>query len=72
MVGHYTLASVGTFSLDDCGDLNMLSPWEVALLGGGLVGGSVSLCRWALRTLSAQVPPSAKETVSPGCSRIKM
>ena len=42
----------------DCGGLNMLGPWKVALLG------SVLLYRWDLRAPSAQAPPSTEETVS--------
>jgi hypothetical protein len=56
----------------------MLGPWEVALLEGvwpcrnscGLVGGSVVLCRWAMRwalcswATRAQDPLSAEERAS--------
>jgi hypothetical protein len=38
----------------------------------GLVGGSVSLCRRALRVPSAQVLPSAEHSVTPGCPMIKI
>jgi hypothetical protein len=41
----------------------MLGPWEVALWGRcGLVGRSVSLCGWVLRSPSAQVLPSVEES----------
>jgi hypothetical protein len=38
----------------------------------GLVGGSVFLCRWALRASSTQALPNVEEPFSPGYSKIKM
>ena len=43
-----------------CGGLNMLGPWEVALLG------SLSLHRLALQSPSAQALPSVEESFPPG------
>jgi hypothetical protein len=38
----------------------------------GLVRGSVSLCRQCLGIPSVQAPPSAEESVSPGCLWIQI
>jgi len=60
------------------GGLKMLGPWEMTLLGGvalleryGLVGGSVSLCRKALRSPSTQALSSVEEThLRAACRRV--
>jgi hypothetical protein len=56
----------------DCGDLNMLGPWEVTLLGGVALLEEGYHC--GLEGSWSQVPPSVEEdlVVSPGCSWIKM
>jgi hypothetical protein len=48
----------------ECGGLNMLGPWEgEPLRGGGLVTGSVSLCRRASRSY-VQALPSVERRAS--------
>ena len=48
-----------------CSCLNMLGLWEwhYGTIWHGLVGGSVSLCRWALRLPSVQTLPSAEDSL---------
>jgi hypothetical protein len=63
------------------GDLNILGPWEVALLRGVASLEEVCHCVGRLRASSAQAPPSVGETIlldackrlsSSGCLQIKM
>jgi hypothetical protein len=59
-------------SVEECGGLNMLGPWKLALLVGmallcGLVGGSVSPWRWSLRSPGAQAPPNVVRNPPSSC-----
>ena len=46
--------------------LNMLGPWKVALLG------NVVSLEEVHPGVGFEAPPSAEESVSPGCTQIKM
>lgn len=61
---------IGLTSIDSCVSSLAIRSGTIrrcGIIGGALFGRSASLCRWALRSPSTQVSPSAEETPPLGC-----